>query len=602
MGVIMNSAAECQQPEDGNTIEGGPLSSEEKMVERPTPGQTHGRDNMRKWLALRSENVFDRNQEFQHTLQFHLKGVYSSCVEGLSAYGAIVPNELDAAVTENDFRFNNPRIDAYNGIGDRIDRVVHHPDYVVAGDYIYGTDMVKTMATMGGLKEGMAYYHLSNHVGEAGHTCPVICNYETARVLKLVDDFPGREAYINKLEEPSYSNNYTSSQFLTEVQGGSDVGANDLRAWKSEAGEWFIRGEKWFCSNANAELMIVSARRSLDRSGTKGLSMFLIPSQKPDGTRNHFTMRRLKEKLGTRALASAEMDYHDAYAIPLGDNFNFMLERVVHHSRIALAVAVSGMTTRAYQFALDFAKTRQAFGNNILQYPLVKDNLAQIKADNLASMAGTYALVALQDELDTEQVTGEREKAFCRLMVNIGKSVISKRSVDNIHHCVDGIGGNGAIENMSSLPRLLRDAIIFENWEGTHNTLYMQVLRDIHKYQHDEHYIAIILGLINGLPESESETKRNAQDALAEVRALLGKLHTSSQGVQTLLMQDVVHSMANLYYYLCLSLEGIDYREQTGSTAKLSAAALFFSHVNPAASIDKDEAYIRRCADVLDLT
>lgn len=597
----MNSITNQQNLEDGNTIEGGALSAEERMVERPTPSQTYGRDNMRRWLHLRSKNVFERNLELQHTLQYHLKGDYQDCLNGLTEYGKIVPNELDRAVTENDYRFNNPRIDAYNGIGDRIDHVVHHPDYVVAGDYIYGTNMVKIMAEMGGLKEGMAYYHLSNYVGEAGHTCPVICNYETARVLKLVEDFPNREEYIRKLEEPSYTNNYTSSQFLTEVQGGSDVGANDLRAWQNENGEWFIRGEKWFCSNANAELMIVSARRSLDRQGTRGLSMFLIPSHMPDGTRNNFTMRRLKEKLGTKALASAEMDYHDAYAIPLGEKFNFMLERVVHHSRIALSVAVTGMTSRAYQLALDFAKTRDAFGKNILEYPLVKENLAHIQANNLASIAGTYALVAMQDELDLENTSDEETKAFCRLMVNVGKSTISKRSVDNIHHCVDGIGGNGAIENMSSLPRLLRDAIIFENWEGTHNTLYMQVLRDIHKYQHDQHYVTTIKKMINKLPPEEVNTRVNAELLLGRLCGLLKRLHTSEHGIQTLLMKDIVDSMADLYYYLCLSIEGFDFENTSNNSSKVSAAKLFYSTLKVTPTLEKDEEYIDLCNHVLNL-
>ncbi len=586
---------------DGKTIQGGALSPSEQMVERPSPGQTFGRDNMRKWLQLRSNNVFERNGEFQHTLQYHLGDSYKDCKKDLSNYGAIIPNQLDAAATENDFRFNNPRIDAYNGIGDRIDQVVHHPDYVVAGDYIYGTGLVKTLATMGGLKEGMAYYYLGNHVGEAGHNCPVICNYETARVLKLVEDFPGRKDYIKKLEEPSYSNNYTSSQFLTEVQGGSDVGANDLRAWQNEAGEWFIRGEKWFCSNANAELMVVSARRSMERPGTKGLSMFLIPSQKPDGTRNDFTMRRLKEKLGTRALASAEIDYHDSYAIPLGSDFNFMLERVVHHSRIALSVAVCGMTTRAYQFSLDFAKTRMAFGSNILQYPLVKENLAQIKADNLASFAGTYALISLQDKIDMQEAVSEPEKAFCRLMVNIGKSVISKRGVNNIHHCLDGIGGNGAIENMSSLPRLLRDAIIFENWEGTHNTLYVQVLRDIHKYEHDKHYISTISELIEELPEHETETISNAKNNLHKISQLLSELHNSSHEVQTLLMQGLVTAMANLYYYLCLSAEGFHAQEKQQTPVKISAAKLFLKIMDSRENTEKDKNYLTLCDEVLNL-
>lgn len=582
-----------------DTVTDGSLSDDVQRVERTTPGQEYGRDNMREWMKLRESNVFDRNKNLQHTLRFHLGDEYGEIENSLSGFGAVIPTELDAAVTENDFRLNVPRIDPYNGIGERIDHVVHHPSYTVAGDIIYGTEIVKKLGTLGGLRDGMAFYLMANHIGEAGHNCPVICNYEVVRVLRLVEDFKEREEYIRKLEEPSYTNNYTSSQFLTEVQGGSDVGANDTRAWQDDDGNWFIRGEKWFCSNANAELMVISARRSMDRKGTKGLSMFLIPAIKPDGSRNDFTMRRLKEKLGTRALASAEIDYHDAYAIPLGDNFNFMLEKVVHHSRIALAVAVLGFSTRALQFSYDFARTRYAFGSNILQYPLVKENLATIKSDITACLAGTYDLIALQDKLDTEKLKGDEFVAFARMMVNIGKSVISKRTVDNVHHCIDGIGGNGAIENMSSLPRLMRDSIILENWEGTHNTLYMQLLRDIHRYQHDKAYIQVMNGLIDQLSSSVEKEKAQAMKHMESLESDLDKLKSCDEGQQSLMIKDVATDMANLYYYVVLLLEGCDQLEVEQQDNKLKCAALFYGNNISTDSQPNDAEYIALCDAVL---
>ena len=582
-----------------DTRPGQPLTADSQQVEQTMPGHEYGRNNMRAWVALREANAYTRNTGLQHTLRFHLGQKYATFHDQYEALGAQVSTTLDQAVTENDLRFNLPRIDPYNHIGDRVDKIVHHPSYTIAGDIIYGTNMVKLMATAGSLTEGMGFYALGHHVGEAGHFCPVICNYETARVLKLMDDFPQKEAYIQKLETPSYTRNYTSSQFLTEVQGGSDVGANDTRAWQNEKGEWFIRGEKWFCSNANAELMVISARRSLARKGTKGLSMFLIPATKPDGTRNHFTMRRLKEKLGTRALASAEIDYHDAYAIPLGENFNFMLEKVIHHSRIALPTADIGLVTRAFQLSFDFAKTRHAFGKNIVQYPLVKENLAKVKCDVMAAQAGTFYLIAKQDQLDTQVAPPSPSVAFSRLMVNIGKSVISKRTVHNIHLCLDGIGGNGAIEYTSSLPRLLRDAIILENWEGTHNTLYMQVLRDIHRYQHDEIYLTVMSDRIGSLHSDLAHQQQLAVESLNTLKGLIDDFHQASSDLQTLKIQDVVTHMANLFYFVCLVEEGRHQLLQDGVSNKLDCAELFFKlHLLPAPLV-RDEAYLTLCDSAL---
>lgn len=594
----MNSMTDKNCLEGRDTTDGQGLTEKERHPERVMPGQEYGRKHMREWVNLRERNAYTRNQDFQHTLAFHLGAEMEALEEPLTAFGAIVPTELDRAVTENDFRPNNPRIDAYDSIGDRIDKVVHHPAYAAAGDMIYGTGLVRQLTTLGGLRKGLATYFLAAHTGEAGHMCPVICNYETARVLRGVEDFPERQFYIDKLEHPSYSQNYTSSQFLTEVQGGSDVGANDVRAWQDDQGKWYVRGEKWFCSNADAELMVISARRSMARTGTKGLSMFLVPSTKADGTRNDFFMRRLKEKLGTRALASAEIDFQDAEAIPLGDTFNFMLENVVHHSRIALAVAVLGFTSRAFQLAMDFSQTRSAFGQSILRYPLVRENLAQIKSDIMASLAGTYALIALQDRIDTGETDDETEVGFCRLMVNIGKSVISKRAVYNIHHCIDAIGGNGAIENTSSLPRLMRDAIIFENWEGTHNTLYMQSLRDILRFHHDVAYVRTLDKMITALGAGCEGEVFIARAALDRLRDNLSKLRGADHDLQTLIVRQVVRQMADLFYYVALITEGADQMRRGQGQSKLQAARLFArTRLEGGDTVDED--YIDLCTSVL---
>lgn len=584
------------------------LTADIRKNERSMAGHNFGRDHLREWMELGRGNAFSRNNDFIHTMRFHLPDFDSDNKTAFSEFGQEVATTLDDAVTENDLRFNLPRIDPYNKIGDRVDHVVHHPSYNTAGNIIYGTGMVKKLATLGGLREGMGYYFLANHVGEAGHNCPVVCNYETARALKLVEDFPEKALYLEKLEHPNYDDNFTSSQFLTEVQGGSDVGANDTRAWQDSDGQWYIRGEKWFCSNANAELMIISARRQsynqeVNKKGTKGLSMFLIPAIKPNGERNHFTMRRLKEKMGTRALASAEMDYHDAYAIPIGDNFNFMLEKVIHHSRISLAVAVLGFASRAYQLSRDFAQTRYAFGTPIENYPLVKENLAHVKADMTVSLAGTFSLIALQDRIDLQesaQVSIDTDMvAFSRLMSNIGKSVISKRNVDNVHHCVDGIGGNGAIENTSSMPRLLRDSIILENWEGTHNTLYMQTIRDIQRYQHDEIYLRVMILKIESLDTSLNTQKNKALQSHMQLVKELDVLKEASDPLKTLKIASIVTKMADLFYYVSALEEGHDQLLVEKSSSKLNCAALFYRAHLQVEEKQVDDAYLGLCAAVI---
>ena len=572
------------------------------IAEESLPGHNFGRGNMRTWLDRIQENVYLANPDFQHTAQYHLGSDFDRVHEELVAFGAVIPTALEPAVAENDNRFNNPRVEQYNSIGERDDRVIHHPSYAEAGNLIYGADIVRKLVRRGGLREGFSLYFLSNHAGEAGHNCPVICNFETARLLRELPEFQNREHYISKLEFPSYDQNYTASQFLTEVQGGSDVGANATMAWRDETSAWRIRGEKWFCSNADADLMVISARYEQDTSGTKGLAMFIVPALKPDGTRNDYTFRRLKEKMGTRALASSEIDFHDAYAINLGPvdkGFNRLMESVIHYSRIALATAVMGIMSRAYQVARVYADTRWAFGQPVISYPLVQENLARIKADLTAGVAGTFALIAMQDDVDTGKDSRPQMKAFVRFAANFSKSLLSKWAVDRTHNTLDVLAGNGAIETTSCLPRLFRDSVILENWEGTHNTLLMQVLRDIQKFSHDEACLAVLRERLAGLEDRPTEHE-NARRAFTELAAGFAALRSADPQTQTLLIQRVVERAGSLFYYIEAVREGSDQEKRTGRSSKLAAAEYFrIMRIQDAKPV-YDAGYRRLIAAVVD--
>lgn len=572
-------------------------------MEETRPGQAFGRDNMRRWEEATKRNVYLENEDFSHTVRFHLGEDYARVHDDLVDHGAIVPTELEAAVAHGDFRLNLPRIDQYGSVGQRDDHVVHDHSYTVSGDLIYGSNVVSRLARIGGLREGYAFHYLSNHCGDTGHNCPVICNYETTRVLQAFGDFPDRDAIIDKLGEPSFSENWTASQFLTEVQGGSDVGANDTTATKMPDGTWRIRGEKWFCSNANADVQMVSARFDTERTGTKGLAMFLVPARKPDGTRNDFTMRRLKEKLGTRVLATAEIDYHDAYAIAVGPvemGFKNLMRLVIHHSRVALPLAMSGMLSRAYQLARSYADTRHAFGRVIIDYPLVQDNLARIKADLLAGTAATFAVIALQDALDSGDETRDEWRSLCRLMANVNKSVWSTRVNARMQDAAETLAGNGMIETTSSMPRLIRDGMATEKWEGSQNTMRMQVLRDIHRLNHGAIFLDV-MGTLAGEIDAGGPQRAALDSALGECRRLLGALEGLSEPLQTLQMQQILPQLANTFAYWALVREGLDQAE-AGIHRKLAAAELFHRMYLAEEPESWDDTYLELIAEITEAT
>ena len=458
-----------------------------------------GRKQLDLWKASLKENAAD--EDFLHTVQLYKKELETE----LKAFGKKVTEELEPLVNENNLGSNLPRLDPYDGVGNRIDEIIHHPTYDAAGNIIYSTKLLEKMSKPGGLVVALSFMFLSSHAGEAGHNCPLACSAGIIRVLQKVNNITKAPDYIKKLIEPSYTNNYTGAQFVTEIQGGSDVGLNSTQATQNNDGTWNIKGEKWFCSNCDAELILLTARFDPSLDGTKGLGLFLIPKE-INGKKNNYTIRRLKDKIGTRSMASAEIDFNGATAFAVGDpkdGFKLLMENVLHLSRLFNTVCCLGMAKRAYTIALNYAKHRIAFKHPIIDYPLVQDNLTTIKAENSALIASIFKTASLQDKADLENPSDET-KLLLRLLANLNKYLSALWSVNHIHRALDVLAGNGAIESFSPIPRLLRDSIVCENWEGTHNTLRMQIQRDISKYQIDKlffNYLNIEDSVLKDEPE-----------------------------------------------------------------------------------------------------
>ena len=539
-------------------------------------GNTAGRNAMKSWQGALQKNVYLENSDFQHSIHYYFREDAERIHRELRTFGGVVATELEPLVAENDFRLNHPRLEAYSGIGERCDVVVHHPTYVQAGNIIYGSRMMEKIAKPGNMLESLALFFLSSHAGEAGHNCPVACTAGVLRVLHKAADFPEKAAFIKKLTDPCFETNFTGAQFVTEIQGGSDVGLNDSFAFQDEEGQWRLRGEKWFCSNVDADLILITARFDETIVGTKGLGLFLLPAKLANGEKNHYTIRRLKEKIGTRTMASGEVDFHDAYAMPMGkveDGFKILMENVLHLSRIYNSFATLGAGRRAYQIATEYVKSRVAFGQPVINYPLVQENLARIKSENTAMLASIMATTHLQDQYDCGELPGSEAPLLLRLLVNLNKYITALWTVDHIHHAIDMLAGNGAIESFSSLPRLLRDSIVFENWEGTHNTLRMQILRDIRKYKIDDIFVNYIQSVLP--KQAEPALLQPIVDKFSDLQQELKILKTMDDNLQTLQVRDIIDHKAVLFCAIQLLLEGLHQKETTGSSSKLNCLRYF---------------------------
>ncbi len=512
-----------------------------------------GRQALSVWQQAISKNVYLADPLLDHTVDFALGKNSENLKAKLNHLGENIASNVEPLVAENDFRFNLPRTEIYNGIGELTNQISHHPNYEKVGDVIYGTGMMADLIQPGQLTQSLLLFYLTSHLGEAGHNCPVACTAGVIRILSKINNFAEKETLLKKLSIKSYQQNYTGAQFVTEVQGGSDVAQNVVRAEKQVDGGWQIFGEKWFCSNANADVMLMTARYDKESSDTRGLGLFLVKRYKTDGTPNAIFIRRLKEKLGTRAMASAEIEFQGAEAFAMGapeDGFKMLMQNVLHLSRIYNSFAILGAAQRAYQIARSYAKYRIAFSQPIENYPLVQERLADIRAENTALLASALSTTKLQDEVDINASADSRQLLILRMRANINKYYTATRSVEHIHHCIDVLAGNGAIETFSSLPRLLRDAIVYENWEGTHNTLRMQILRDIHRYDIGEIFIQHLIEKITALEHSTDKqivswiVSINAE--LVKLEQSLQNLKTANNEVQTLLVRDFIDELCIL--------------------------------------------------------
>ena len=545
-------------------------------MEETQSANQEGRDDLSSWALELQKNVYTEDKDFIHSINFHFPAEFNRINAELETFGHQVAVHLEPLVKENNLPVNLPRLGAYNQVGERIDKIVHHPSYIQAGNIIYGSRLMEKMSRFGGLTECLSFLFLSAHTGEAGHNCPAACSAGIIRVLQKTPDFPDKTFYLQKLTDPTFETAFTGAQFLTEIQGGSDVGLNATYATQDENNIWRIHGEKWFCSNAGANLIFITARYNEKISGTKGLGLFLVPAEW-NGVKNNYTIRRLKDKLGTRSMATGEIDFHGAHALAIGsvtDGIHLVMDNVLHLSRLFNAFCVLGMARRAYFIANAYARHRKVFGNYIANYPLVKENLALMRAENMALLAGTFATAKLQDQLDIGEISGNNEKLLLRLLVNMQKYLTALWSVEHIHHAVDVLAGNGTIETFSPLPRLLRDSIICENWEGTHNVLCAQIHKDILKYDIDAVYITFMAAEVAKL-KKYSQHLHTIIVELTDLKEQLSEFRHASAEMQSLQIRHIVHRMAIVFCALMLLGEAVDQAKNGLTFAKLDCYHYF---------------------------
>ncbi|MCR4316236.1 MAG: acyl-CoA dehydrogenase family protein [Planctomycetes bacterium] len=328
-----------------------------------------------------------------------------------------------------------------------------------------------------------AICYLLNLNGEHGVTCSTACTDGMNIALRKLGTGDFNRGVIEKLETATEDNWIHGAQFVTEIQGGSDAATNAVEAIPARGEAYELSGQKWFCSNCTADYFLVTARWNQTDLSHRGVGLFCVPRY-VDGKLNGFTIDRLKDKLGTRALPTGEITFNGAVGFLVGEKsegLKNMVQIVLTASRMHNVIAAAASARRSHREAKAYAEFRHAFGKSLAQYPIIRRTIEKLDRAADRMSAGAFAII---DEFVTSQAKDvTREKAlWARIIIMLAKAMASREIPGLVYEAMMTFGGNGIEERFCAMPRLWRDAAICETWEGPYSLLLSQSLGDLAKY------------------------------------------------------------------------------------------------------------------------
>ena len=376
---------------------------------------------------------------------------------------------------------HEPELRTHDRYGNRIDEVAFHPSWhrlmeVAVSHGLHGQPWREPRP--GAHVARAAKFYAWSQV-ESGHGCPISMTYASIPVLRRRPDLAAlfEPALTSTTYEPVLKplrekRGALCGMAMTEKQGGSDVRTNTTRAEPFDGDTYALTGHKWFCSAPMSDAFLILAQ------APDGLTCFVLPRVLPDGTRNALRIQRLKDKLGNRSNASSEIELDGALALRVGDEGRGVatIIEMVNHTRLDCVGGSAALMRQAFSQAAHHARHRRAFGALLVDQPLMRNVLADLA---LESEAATTLLLRLARTIDA-QAHDEREAAFGRIGIALGKYWICKRAPVHAGEAMECLGGNGYVEE-SIMPRLYREAPLNSIWEGSGNVNALDLLRALAK-------------------------------------------------------------------------------------------------------------------------
>ncbi|EKE43193.1 acyl-CoA dehydrogenase family protein [Oceaniovalibus guishaninsula JLT2003] len=429
----------------------------------------------------RGTNAFRSDPAFAALMTIYLPDdLQGTILPQLDTMGALVGDRLERLALTADG--NPPVLHPRTRTGADAPHVEKHPAYEEMERIAFGQFGLAAMSHRAGVfghpdrlhpmaKYALVYLFVQ---AEFGLCCPLSMTDSLTRTLTKFGSDDLKARHLDALTSQDMDDLCQGAMFMTEQAAGSDVGATTTIA-RERDGRWRLYGDKWFCSNPDAGLAMVLARPEGQQDGTRGLSLFLLPRDLPDGSRNACRIVRLKDKLGTRSMASGEIVLEGAEAWLVGEagqGFKQMTD-MINMSRLANGVRSAGLMRRAASEALYIARHRRAFGQRLMDMPLMRRQLAKLVLPAEQGRSMVFHTARILHAADSGDATAAR-------VLRILTPLIKFRTCRDARQAAgDGMevrGGCGYIEEFSDA-RILRDAHLGSIWEGTSNIVALDVAR-----------------------------------------------------------------------------------------------------------------------------
>lgn len=426
-------------------------------------------------------NFFRADQSLIDLLQIHLpEKLYRHIEPHLDRLGAMAGDRLDECARLADR--HTPILHQRDKFGRDTQYIEYHPAYRELEDAAYCEFGIHAMSHRRGIlgwddtypaAAKHAFTYLFNQA-EFGMGCPINVTDGAAMLLSRFGDQALKDKYLDGLTQTDMALLTQGSQFMTEKEGGSDVGKLTTVA-KREGDHWRLYGEKWFCSNADAKIAMLLARPEGAPDGTRGVGLFLMPRFLDDGSQNHYRIVRLKDKLGTRSMASGEIKFDGAIAYAVGslDRGFLQMAEMVNWSRLSNGVKSTALMRRALHDSLAVARGRIVFGKRIIDMPLARRQLLKILLPIEQALSLCFVTASALDR--AERDGSQEAAALLRILTPVLKFRATRDARKVCGDALEMRGGIGYVEEFASA-RLLRDAHLGSIWEGTGNIIALDAI------------------------------------------------------------------------------------------------------------------------------